>query len=260
MNKNHLRLLFHYLKPLWRRAALMTVLLLGGIAFQAEGPQVLRRFIDLVSQRALPQELIQTALAFLGVMLAGQAVSALAVYTSAVVGWQATNGLRSDLTLHCLRLDMHFHHSHLPGEMIERIDGDVAILGNFFSQFVVQILANGVLVLVILALIFREDVRAGAVLVAYVALAFGLLLRVQRVGGETFSRLRQIQSQAMGFWEEMLTAREDVKPLGAVGQGERILILKLGQTRQNLEQIILLPTRQEAFALDASFTGFLMFE
>ncbi len=217
MKKSHILLLVRYLKPQWQRVVLMTCLLFGGIAFQAWGPQVLRRFIDQVSQRAQAEDLIRTALVFLGVVLAGQVVSALAVYVSAVVGWEATNGLRADLALHCLRLDMRFHHAHLPGEMIERIDGDVSILGNFFSQFAVQIAANGMLVLVILVLIFREDARAGAVLFVYVAAAFRFLLLLQKVHEQKFSRLRQTQSEAMGFWEEMLTAREDVKPLGAVG-------------------------------------------
>jgi ATP-binding cassette, subfamily B, bacterial len=205
------------LKPQWQRAALMTCLLLGSVAFQAGGPQVLGRFIDLVSQRAAPEDLIRTALAFLGIVLAGQAVSALAVYTSAVVAWEATNRLRADLALHCLRLDMRFHHVHVPGEMIQRIDGDVGLLGNFFSQFVVQMAANGVLVLVILALIFGENVWAGGILLIYVAAAFRFLLGVQKAGGESFSKVRASQSQAVGFWEEMLTAREDVKPLGALG-------------------------------------------
>lgn len=217
MGKSHLLLLVRYLMPQWQRAGLMVCLLLGSIAFQAGGPQVLRRFIDQVAQRAGPEELVQTALAFLSVVIVGQLISALAIYTSAVVGLEATNGLRSDLMLHCLRLDMRFHHAHVPGEMIQRIDGDVGLLGNFFSQFAVQMAANGFLVLAILALIFREDARAGLILVVYVAAAFSFLLRVQKAGGESFSKVRAIQAQAVGFWEEMLTVREDVKPLGALG-------------------------------------------
>jgi ATP-binding cassette, subfamily B, bacterial len=217
LKKSHLVLLVHYLKPQWKRVGLMVCLLLGSIAFQAGGPQVLRVFIDQVSQPAGAQELVRTAFLFLGVVLAGQAVSALAAYASAVVGWEAVNALRADLLLHCLRLDMRFHHKHSPGEMIQRIDGDVGVLGNFFSQFAVQVAANGLLVLALLALIFNEDMLAGTVLVVYVAVAFRVLLRVQQVGKESFSRSREFQSQAVGFWEEMLTLREDMKPLGALG-------------------------------------------
>ena len=216
IQKLNIPLLLRYLKPQWRRTALMTALLLGGIAFQAWGPQVLKNFIDLVTRQGGAEELIRTALTFLGVVVTGQVVSALAVYTSAVVGWEATNRLRADLALHCLRLDMRFHHAHLPGEMIERVDGDVGFLGNFFSQFVVQIAANAVLTLVILVLTFRENILAGTILVIFMTAALIFLLRVQTVHGERFSQLREIQSRAVGFWEEMLTAREDVKPLGAV--------------------------------------------
>ena len=229
MDNSHLALLVKYLKPQWQRTGVMVCLLLGGIIFQAAGPQVLRNFIDLVSQKSAAEELIHTAFIFLGVVLAGQAVSALAVYVSAIVGWEATNRLRADLALHCLRLDMRFHHAHLPGEMIERIDGDVGFLGNFFSQFAVQMAANAVLVLAVLVLIFREDPRAGIILVIYVAVVFRVLLRVQKAGRDSFSVLRQVQSHAVGFWEEMLTAREDIKPLGAVGY---ILHRNIGHQRE----------------------------
>jgi hypothetical protein len=43
-------------------------------------------------------------------------------------------------------------------------------------------------------------------------------------------------------------------------QGERILILHQSETRQDLEQIVLLPTSQEALALDAALTDFLVLE
>ena len=58
------------------------------------------------------------------------------------VGWSATNALRADLTLHCLKLDLTVHHQHTPGALIERIDGDVNAPANFFSQFVVRALGS----------------------------------------------------------------------------------------------------------------------
>ena len=37
---------------------------------------------------------------------------------------------------------MSFHNNTSPGELIERIDGDVAELSNFFSQLVIRIIGN----------------------------------------------------------------------------------------------------------------------
>ena len=45
-----------------------------------------------------------------------------------------------------------------------------------------------------------------------------------------------------------------------VGQGERILISDLAQPDEYLEQVILPPAGQQAFAPNASFAGFLLFE
>src|SRR5436853_267959 len=75
--------------------------------------------------------------------------------------------MRADLALHCLRLDMPFHKTHTPGELIERIDGDVNALANFFSEFVLRLLGNAILVVAILLLLFGEDARAGWGLTVY---------------------------------------------------------------------------------------------
>ena len=63
-------------------------------------------------------------------------------YLGTDVGWRTTNRLRSDLTRHVLKLDMSFHNDHPPGELIERIDGDVERLANFFSQMSIVVIAG----------------------------------------------------------------------------------------------------------------------
>ena len=56
-----------------------------------------------------------------------------------LLGWSTTNDLRADLMSHCLSLDAQFHATHPPGELIERIDGDLDGLSLFFSQFLVNV-------------------------------------------------------------------------------------------------------------------------
>src|SRR5690606_25456230 len=78
------------------------------------------------------------------------------------------NALRLDLFRHVLDLDMSFHKERTPGELIERIDGDVTHLSNFFSQFVVQLMAGLLLILGILVLFWLEDWRVALSLTIYV--------------------------------------------------------------------------------------------
>src|SRR5205823_934138 len=100
---------------------------------QLFNPQILRYFIDATVTGSATPSLIGAAFLFVGVALANQGVSVAATYLSENVAWTATNQLRTDLVVHCLSLDMAFHKTHTPGELIERIDGDVDTLSNFFS-------------------------------------------------------------------------------------------------------------------------------
>src|SRR5215211_7441201 len=142
--RTYTQLLSAYLGPQRRRVALLAVLLLGSIGLQLLNPQIIRFFIDTSqgpeSTPGPQQTLLAAALLFLGIALAQRVAGVATTYVGENVGWQATNALRADLTLHCLRLDMQFHQRRTPGELIERIDGDVTALANFFSQFVVRVL------------------------------------------------------------------------------------------------------------------------
>ena len=157
-------LLRDYVWPQRRRMAALAAALLSAIALQIANPQVLRYFIDTAQAAAPTSRLIVAALIFLCGALLNQAATVAATYVSELVGWTATNQLRTQLLEHTLHLDRSFHASRTPGELIERIDGDVAALANFFSQFVIQVVGNLVLfvgVIVVIGLTDGLD-RAGA--------------------------------------------------------------------------------------------------
>src|SRR5206468_3219301 len=161
-------LLAKYLRPQWLRVLLLSLLLVAGIALQLINPLIVVHFIDTAASQADITVLIWAALAYLGIALATQAISVAATYVGENVGWTATNMLRVELALHCLRLDMPFHKTHTPGEMIERIDGDVTALSRFFSQFVIQVLGNILLMAGVLVMLCFIDLRIGLALAVFV--------------------------------------------------------------------------------------------
>jgi len=209
-------LLVTYLRPQRGRVALLAMLLLGDITLQLVNPQILRFFIDTARRGGAASTLTKAAVLFLAVVVVTQVVSSLATYLSEDVGWTATNGLRADLALHCLRLDPSFHQAHPPGELIERVDGDPAVLATFFSAFVIRVLGNGLLLVGILALIAREDWRVGLALLAYTGVALEALRRARRLPARSFAAFRQASADLSGFWEEHLLGTEDIRANGAV--------------------------------------------
>ncbi|MGH7463311.1 MAG: ATP-binding cassette domain-containing protein, partial [Longimicrobiales bacterium] len=110
---------------------------------------------------------------------------------------------------------MPFHKQHVPGELIERIDGDVTALANFFSQFVIRVLGNALLVAGILLLLFREDVRVGFGLTLYALATLLILLAMQRLAVPRWAALRQARAEHFGFLEERLSGAEDIRAVGA---------------------------------------------
>jgi ABC-type multidrug transport system fused ATPase/permease subunit len=209
-------LLSTYLRPQWRRVALLSAVLLCNIGLQLLNPQILRGFIDTAQAGGAQQRLILIALLFLGVALLIQLLSIAETYLAENVGWTATNSLRADLTLHCLHLDPDFHAAHTPGAMIERIDGDVTALGNFFSRFVVYVLGNALLLAGVLVLLYRIDARVGAALTLFVLVTIAAMNRMRGVATSYWAAARQASADLIGFLEERIAGAEDLRSSGAV--------------------------------------------
>jgi ABC-type multidrug transport system fused ATPase/permease subunit len=210
-------LLATYIRPQRGRFTWLVILLFGSIGLQVVNPQIMRGFIDAALAGAATSRLIVAALAFLGIALLQQVVSVAVVYLSETVAWSATNALRADLARHCLKLDMGFHNTHTPGELIERIDGDVAELAQFFSQFVVILVGNLLLLAGILIALFREDWRAGLAFAIFALISLLVLNRVRDIAVPQQKARRQAEADLFGFVEEQLAGAEDVRSSGAVG-------------------------------------------
>ena len=114
-----------YLRPYWPLVLLLGVLLITSTGLQLITPQIIRRFLDIAHEQGALGSLYLAALVFLVLGLSSQLLRAFTMYLGRDVAWRATNRLRADLTMHVLQLDMGFHSAHTPGELLERIDGDM---------------------------------------------------------------------------------------------------------------------------------------
>jgi ABC-type multidrug transport system fused ATPase/permease subunit len=208
-------LLADYLWPEWPKATLLAALLLGTTGLQLLTPQLVRQFIDGALSGAAMDQLVRLAILFIAAGLVNQALGVAATYYGQDVGWSATNRLREDLARHCLRLDQSFYHERTPGELIERLDGDITALANFFSQLVIRFLGSGLLVVGTLAALFREDWRVGLALSAFAGFALVTLDRTRGLAVPEQREERQASANLFGFLEERLAGIEDIRANGA---------------------------------------------
>jgi ABC-type multidrug transport system fused ATPase/permease subunit len=204
-----------YLGPLRGRVVVLALLLLGSIGLQLVIPLILRDYIDAAMAGSAVSGLTAAGVAYLIAGIANQLLDAGASYLGTDIGWTATNRLREELTLHLFSLDMGFHNDTTPGEMIERVDGDVTALSEFISRFLVRLIAAGVLLTGVIVVCWLETPAMGITITLYVIAVVLLLIRLRKVAVAAAEEERETSARLYGFIEERLAGVDDIRSLGA---------------------------------------------
>ena len=116
----------------WRWAGLGVLVAIGSGLLIA-GPLIVRQIIDEASEGATSAQIAQLAVLYLVVAVVAQVLAVVVVWLATVAAWRTTNELRLTMTRHVLGLDHEFHRTHTPGELIQRVDGDVTSVSDFLS-------------------------------------------------------------------------------------------------------------------------------
>lgn len=236
--ENKSSLLRKYLKPQRGKVLLLSLFLFGSIALDLLAPQQLQRFIDSAQAGRGHRVLVDIAIVFVVMTIGRQLVVSVAGYLSEDIGWRATNLLRLELVDHCLALDPEFHKEHTAGELMERVDGDSAVLSDFLSFFVFSVIGRAFLAVGILALVFATDYRIGLLLLVFSMFVVLVLRRLQKVAIPYFTELRKTKADLSGFLDETLVAAEDIRANGTRPHvmhqlGEQVMVL-VRRTRDSM--------------------------
>jgi ATP-binding cassette subfamily B protein len=213
----YFRLLTDYLRPHRARVVLLGAVLFVSIGLQLLNPQLIKRFIDGAVAGRSASDLVPIAVVYMIVAVIQQGLVVWSAYVAEDIGWSATNQLRADLTDHVLHLDMGYHKAHSPGELIERIDGDVTALSNFFSAMLIKVIGNGVLVTGIIVLLWFESWIVGLGVTLFTVLALFGMFRLHRVAVPWWKAVRASSAEFHGFIGEQVEGTEDVEANGATG-------------------------------------------
>lgn len=214
--KGSMSWLLRYLKPVKGRLALLLIMLLTSTGLQLLNPQIIKRFIDTAASGGVLTNLVQLAGIFLVVAVFNQLITVAVSYLGNDVAWRATNQLRGDLLKHCLRLDMRFHNVKTPGEMIERVDGDVTSISNFFAMFIVQVIGSFVLLAGILGFMFSVNVPIALVMTVFTLLSILFMVFIRNLGVDSSKNERAASASLFGLIEERIAGIEDVQANGHV--------------------------------------------
>ena len=198
----------------WRVAALVALLVVA-MLLPLGAPLILGRIVDEAVAGEPTSLLGSLAVAYLVVAVLGEVLQLAVTYASIDLAWRVGNRLRADLAAHALGLDLSWHGRHSAGLLIARIDGDVQALTAFFSNVVLHVLGNAVLVTGVLVVSAVIDWRAGLVLAAFAVLATAVMVRLRVAAVPAHDAEREANGQLYGDLEERLGGLEDLRANGA---------------------------------------------
>ena len=130
-----------------------------------------------------------------------------------VTAWHTTNQIRMQLAGHVPGLDHEFHRSHTPGELIQRVDGDVTSVSDFLGTVVPKVVGAAAMVLGMVAVLAVVDWRLAVGAIAYVVLSGATIVR-GRFGG---SRLNGTVRDNVTLFDAAPTDSQVEHALGRVG-------------------------------------------
>ncbi|MFD3156380.1 ABC transporter ATP-binding protein [Haloimpatiens sp. FM7330] len=213
--KEYINLFSKYLKSQKLSVILLVLVLAVSIGLQLINPQITRYFIDAAKEGALAKNLTIAAIMYIGVAIVRQVFNIIFTYLGENIAWKVTNDLRIDLIEHCINLDMSFHKAHKPGELIERVDGDVSQLFGLFSNIILNIISNFLLLVGILLVLLREDWRISLGLTLFSIIAMYFLWYVKSKTQDYWVKASEINAEFYGFLGEHISSTEDIASSGA---------------------------------------------
>lgn len=214
-NADRWDLLWDVTRPQRRRWVGLGLLLACASGLQLLGPVLLARIVDRATNGAVASELTNIALLFLVAAVLMQALSILATRMATVTAWDTTNQIRLDLVRHVLSLDHEFHRSHTPGELIQRVDGDVTSVSDFLSKVLPKMISAAVIVVGTMAVLAITDWRLALGLGLYLAFTTMVMFRTRGKAVDEAANEMSQTAKMYGGIEEHLTASEDLRSNGA---------------------------------------------
>ena len=197
-----------------RYALLLGVIVVANLAVLA-GPVVLREIIDRATAGVGRANLTRLGLLYLGLAIGSQLLALTVSWLATSSAWDSANTLRLRLAGHVLELDHDFHRAHNPGELIQRIDGDVSSVSDFLAAVLVRVMAGLVLVVGVVVVVSVLDWRLGLGMALYASVAGWLVFAHREHSVREAANEMSAAAQLYGGIEEQLTATEDLRANGA---------------------------------------------
>jgi len=186
-----------------------------GATLPLAGPLLLRLIIDRAVDGEPTSALIAPALAYVVIAVISQVIAVGVLWAATRLTWQVTDSGRVELTDHILQHDLTFHHQHTPGELVERVDGDLTAVSEHLASFAVTLMSVAFTIVGMLVVVTVIDWRIGLALGVYAVVAIAAFLKVKDRAVAEAELERGAMARLYSGIEERLEGADDLRANGA---------------------------------------------
>ena len=213
---SHWQALGQLIRPQRRAYAGLAVVMGCAASLPVLTPLLVRRIIDTtVAGDATTASITTLAVVFLAMAIASQIATVVVSYYATTIAWKTANGLRTQLAAHVLGLGHGFHRDHSPGELIQRIDGDVTSVSDFLGRVLLKTGGAFLLLVGMFMVLTVLDWRIGLAFAIYLFLASRIAVRQRNKSVNEAVHEMSVKARLYGGIEERLVASEDLRANGA---------------------------------------------
>jgi len=202
---SHARRLFRFLRPYTFVLAGAVLLTLTSSALGPLRPYLTQIAIDEHIATGDIQGLFVLVLLIFGFLLLQGALQYVLTLVMSWIGQKVLYDIRTALYAHVERLSLHFYDTNAVGRIITRVTSDVEVLNELFSQGVVMMISDIMIILWILFFMFQTSVELTLltflVLPFLLTAAFIFRFKVRKV----YDKIRQQVARMNAFINEFIT-------------------------------------------------------
>ena len=212
--RGHWQALAALLAPFKGRVVALGAVAAVGAALPLVGPLLLKLIIDRAVDGAATSDLLVPAGFYVAVAVVSQIIAIAVLWAATKLTWNVTDAARVELTGHVLDHDLAFHHTKTPGELVERVDGDLTAVSDHLANFAVTLMSViftlGGMVVVVSVI----DWRIGLALLGYIAVATIVFSSVKDRAVSASENERGAMARLYSGIEERLVGADDLRANG----------------------------------------------
>ena len=201
---------------------IIAIIMLSCSSLELLLPQILGRYVD--SLNALNIKILSIiAISYLVMVILSFVVNNINIFLCEKLGWDICDDIRIKLVERVFGYGTQYQKMHSNGELVEKIEGDVNFLFNFFSSFLVNVVGSGLIVIGIILFFFTQSVWLGACFLLISIFIMCVFIFSQKSITNLWKKTRMTEADAVGRFREIIGGRKDIIYSNKEGWSEREL-------------------------------------